>query len=82
MDTVLIALQQLCNNIEFSLVSKMSLLNKKLIKKLVIAKGDSGSSKHYTRPEDTYILTGLILYKVQPIVSPNNASITPSHAGG
>ena len=77
---VLLELQEICNNIESGLVSKMILYNRKIIQKLVTVKRENGRLKNYARPKDTDILTNLILYKGPLFTLHNNTSIMPSFA--
>ena len=47
----------------------------------VIAKGDSGASRHYIRPQDAHILSEIKNFTSNPVTLPNNTTITPSHKG-
>ena len=52
---------------------------KQLAASIVNAKGDSGASRHYIRPEDTPILQNLQPYKGTLVRLPDNSTISPSH---
>ena len=52
-----------------------------LVNDYIIAKGDSGASHHYTRPEDLTYLQNITLYHSPSITLPDNVTLPLSHQG-
>ena len=48
---------------------------------IVIAKGDSGATKHYWRPKDKDVLNDLELFQGAKVTLPNNVSIQSTEKG-
>ena len=53
----------------------------KLIDQLIIAKGDSGATKHYLTSEDSTILLNKQVYHGKGVTIPNSTQLKPSHQG-
>ena len=78
-DSVLSQIQALCIKIDKRVSSKLPVF-KQLANAIIIAKGDSGASRHYIWPEDSTILTNLQPYKGLSVRIPDNSAIEPSHS--
>ena len=79
-DLVLSQIQALCIKLDKRVSSKLPVF-KQLANAIIIAKGDSGASRHYIQPEDSTILTNVQPYKGPSVRLPDNSAIEPSNSG-
>ena len=60
---------------------KNNTVNPNLVPKTCIAKGDSGASSHFWRPQDEHVLTDIATEEGPPIKLPNATTINDNKIG-